>query len=199
MWIAYFLAVASPGPAQVYVIDNTTIGPKSRGQLAALGISLGTSIWVLSVSFGLGRLIQDYPFTRDALRYLSILLLGYFLMLSIRRLLFDKVIRGATAHALPTNDKIRIFTRGVLVNLLNPGAVVFFISLFSPMLIAAKSQRAVMLCAVGIMCISVLWYQTLVQLVAFHWVKRFVARSDKSFRLGFTALYAYFIYKLLKM
>ncbi len=119
VWLA---AIASPGPDLFQIIR---VGSKSRraGVLCALGIMVGNTVWITASALGLGA-ISD-----QALRVLQVvggLYLMYMGIGAVRAGLKPAETRIGTAVTVR-----RPFLTGVLTNLSNPKALLFFAAIFS--------------------------------------------------------------------
>lgn len=197
IWIAYFLAAAAPGPSQIYVVECSTFGGRARGRIAALGISLGTAVWVTLVAFGLGHLVQAFSLGPTLLKVASIGLLAYFFVRTVVQLITGGRQPVDARHPVAIERLHSTFIKGVLVNVLNPNSVVFFLSLFAPMLVDAHDSRTLSICVLGVMILSVGWYQTLVTLASHPRIQSFLKRSEKPMRAMFAAFYLYFLIRAL--
>jgi threonine efflux protein len=197
IWIAYFLAAASPGPAQIFVIESSTLGSRVRGRWAALGVTLGTGFWVLLVALGLNHFVQSVSWGRTALRWGSAALLAYFFVRSL--ILIWQHKRKTIQQKSPLRNEPRwaTFSKGFLMNLLNPSAVVFFLSLFAPLILQAQSSRELWVCAAGVMLLSTICYQCVAELAALPRMRSTLLRFENHLRILFAAVYLYFLLKTL--
>lgn len=118
VWLA---AIASPGPDLVQIIR---VGSKDRrsGVLCALGIMVGNTIWIVASLAGLSALIQAFP---QILSVLQLLGGAYLLWMGVGAI-------RASGVEIPQNRQVnRPFVTGVLTNLSNPKAVLFFGAIFA--------------------------------------------------------------------
>lgn len=119
-WLA---AVASPGPDLFQIIR---VGTKDRraGVLCALGIMVGNTIWITASLLGLSALIETFP------QILSVLQLvggAYLLYMGVG------AIRSGLNARKTTIEKAKVenpFRAGLLTNLSNPKAILFFGAIF---------------------------------------------------------------------
>ena len=201
IWLVYFLAAASPGPSQVFVVENSSLGSVRRGRLSALGISLGTAVWVLLVAFGLGAFVNTFAYGAIFLRVLSIALLSYFIFRNIKSV-WLQARTGVVAHKVQTQvapeSAARLVTKGLLVNLVNPNSVAFFLSLFAPLLLATQNLHELAVCVAGVIVISLVWYQVLVALATQHHIQKLLQKSATAMRVIFALIYFYFLVKLVR-
>lgn len=127
--LAHLLAVMSPGPDLAMVTRQTLAYGRSVGVWTALGIGSGISFHVAWAMFGMGWMLERFPILLDVLRYGGALLLIYMGSQAIRaRPSAGNVIAGPSAGP---GSKTHHFMVGVLTNVLNPKALLFFMALCS--------------------------------------------------------------------
>jgi threonine/homoserine/homoserine lactone efflux protein len=127
--LAHLLAVMSPGPDLAMVMRQTLAFGRSVGIWTALGIGSGISFHVVWAMFGMGWILERFPILLEVLRYGGALFLIYmgYQALGARASTTDtsgleKAESGSKAHH---------FWIGVLTNVLNPKALLFFMALCS--------------------------------------------------------------------
>jgi RhtB (resistance to homoserine/threonine) family protein len=129
---ALLLVAMSPGPAFIVVSQQALTRSRNAGVATALGVSVGSVIWVALVILGIAVLM-----TKAAWLYGLMRLIGgaYLIYLGVQ------LWRGARAPLAEASrlDAVgstlwRTFWRAVLVQMLNPKAAVFFGSVFLTML-----------------------------------------------------------------
>jgi threonine efflux protein len=194
--IAYSLAAISPGPSAILVMEYASFGPRRLARMLALGVSSGSFMWVAAVAFGLGALLRAFPGLAAGLRYASAALLSYFLIKTVIAVAKPRQA-GVSGKGFVAISPGAAFTRGFLINLLNPAALVFFLSLFAPMLTESQDTRELGVLVAGVTAISLTWYQSLVTLVSHPRVQPFLLSGERWFRAGFAGLYLYFLIRLL--
>lgn len=119
-WLA---AVASPGPDLFQIIR---VGTKDRraGVLCALGIMVGNTIWITASLLGLSALIETVP------QILSVLQLvggAYLLYMGVGAIKSGLNARKTTIEKAKVKNPFRV---GLLTNLSNPKAILFFAAIF---------------------------------------------------------------------
>ena len=121
LFIATALALlAIPGPAVLYVVGRSIDQGRTAGLASVLGITTGTIVHITAATIGLSSLVLASKVAFDAVRYVGA---AYLILLGVRRLL----TRGQeeAAGARPPRTLRRLFTQGLVVNLLNPKTIVF--------------------------------------------------------------------------
>lgn len=202
LWVTYCFAAATPGPAQVFIIERSLFDSRKAGQWAALGVSLGTWAWVLFVGIGIQKVTQKFPGSRDIIGYLSMGLLGFFIYKNVYKIIQNIVKKKILK--VPPQPKVhkkespsKIFTKGFLANVLNPNSVVFFMSLFGPLLASHTDWRLYIYATLGVTVISILWYQGVAFMAHIPAFKNLLFRSETLTRVLFTSAYIYFFISLL--
>jgi threonine/homoserine/homoserine lactone efflux protein len=144
--LAHALAVASPGPDFAMVVRQSLAFGRAAGVWTAAGIGSGILFHVGYGLFGLGWLTQQYPALLTALGYAGALFLLYMGVQALR------------AQPLPDQqedlpppqpgDWAKFVGIGVLTNVLNPKAMLFFVALFAAVITGPTS--ALMKLALGL-------------------------------------------------
>ena len=120
--IAHFLAVASPGPDTLIIIRQSLNYGRRGGFLTALGIGCGILIHSYLAIFGISSLIFQFDFIKDIIIVFGSVYLIYLGLLSI----FD----NSKLQDKNTNSKNNSFLVGLVTNILNLKAFIFFVSIF---------------------------------------------------------------------
>ena len=124
--IAMVLFLFIPGPGNLAVITSTTKGGVRGGIAATFGIMAGDQVLLWLALAGVAAVLAAYPAAFAFVQYLGaayLLYLGW-------RLLAAKPGEGAVIHIRPRD----YFQQAMLITLLNPKAVVFYMA-FLPLFI----------------------------------------------------------------
>lgn len=126
-YLFYFTLVAvtmalTPGPAMMYCINTSIDHGKRAGVLAALGVELGTFIYVVITALGLATLILASPVIYSSLRILGAL---YLLFLAYKALPQQKVLTAKKT----VKSKTSTLLTGIILNITNPKILLIFITL----------------------------------------------------------------------
>ena len=127
--LAHALAVSSPGPDFAIVVRQSLAFGRGAGVWTAAGIGCGIFFHVAYGLFGLNWLTQRYPQSLTVLGIAGALFLLWLGSQAIRARPLPE-----TAEELPpaqAGDAAKFFGIGVLTNVLNPKAVLFFVALFT--------------------------------------------------------------------
>lgn len=139
----WFVTVVSPGPNFFATTYTTTMQSRRLGLMVCAGISVGTTIWATASLIGLGLLFQTAGWLYQLVKVAGGI---YLIYLGIRMILSARRQAAASTFQAPAMTASQAFRRGLIVDLSNPKAAVFFTSLF----------------AVAVPAGAPLWFQALV-------------------------------------
>ncbi len=128
--LVHLLAVASPGPSTVLVIQTAAGSGRRAGLLAAFAMMVGALAWAAAALYGLQALFAQFEWLYLAFRIGGALYLFYLAFLLIRH-------AGAPLPEIPVGARTgswRSFARVLLLQLGNPKIMVFFGSIFLSLL-----------------------------------------------------------------
>lgn len=128
----YLLAAASPGP-NFLIVTRTSAGRSRRaGILTALGVVAAGAIWSGAAVLGLSFIFERFVWLYGGLKLLGG---AYLIYLGVKAWLGAVEPPAVSAERCMTRDTgWRCFWTGMLTNLTNPKAVVFFGSIFTALL-----------------------------------------------------------------
>lgn len=118
----------TPGPDILYVLSTSITKGKQFGIATAIGLSSGLLFHTTLLAFGISALIVAIPWLFTAIK-----LFGTFYLLRIIYLLYRAPISPITISEDSTKSKNNVLQQiqqGLLMNLLNPKIMLFFLSLF---------------------------------------------------------------------
>lgn len=124
---AHLLAVMSPGPDFAMVVRQTLAQGSRAGVWTAIGIGSGIGFHVTWALFGLGWIVERYPAALEALRYAGA---AFLLWMGVGALRARPSVGHQAVAAEPVHSR-RHFLIGLVTNLLNPKAMLFFVALCS--------------------------------------------------------------------
>lgn len=127
--LAHLLAVASPGPDFAMVVRQSLAFGRGAGVWTAAGIGSGIFFHVAYGLFGLSWLTHRYPQSLTVLGIAGALFLLWMGSQAVRAQPMPESVEQLPA-AQP-GDRAKFFGIGVLTNVLNPKAILFFVALFT--------------------------------------------------------------------
>jgi RhtB (resistance to homoserine/threonine) family protein len=179
--LAHLLAVASPGPDFAMVVRQSLAFGRGAGVWTAAGIGSGILFHVGYGLFGLGWLTQRYPGALAALGFAGAAFLVWMGCQSLRAKPLPE-----TTEQLPApqpGDWKKFFGIGVLTNVLNPKAMLFFVALFAAVITGATSLALKLALGLWIPLTTFAWFAFVATVLgnpgtrrkfrhAAHWIDR---------------------------
>lgn len=143
MWIdlAPFLATClaielTPGPNMAYIVLLSAQRGRAAGLLAACGVALGLLAIGMLAALGFAQVVRDTPWLYQALRWAGVAYLVY--------LAWDcwREARAPQPEVKQAQALAAAFRRGLVTNLLNPKAFLFYITVL-PGFVSSDASYAV--------------------------------------------------------
>lgn len=146
------IAVISPGPDLVVVLDRALVG-RRHGVATALGVVSGISVWLVAAFAGLATLVRAYPGLMTGLQVAGGLLLATLGVLGLRGWRRSRAA-ARPAGPLPRGD----VALGLATNLANPKAMVFFGAVLTPFLRGEVSAVASLALVSAMVGVALAWF-----------------------------------------
>ncbi|KQN49180.1 lysine transporter LysE [Serratia sp. Leaf50] len=128
--------VLTPGPNMLYLISRSlSQGPKA-GLISLSGVVVGFLFYMIFAALGITALLMAVPFAYDTLRFCGALYLLYMAWQAIRpggRSPFQ-------VRELAKDTPRKLFTMGLLTNLLNPKTAVLYLSLLPQFIVPSQGN-----------------------------------------------------------
>ncbi|WP_262423447.1 LysE family translocator [Brevundimonas denitrificans] len=132
--MAMVLVELTPGPNMGWLALVTLARGRTAGLAAVAGITVGLAAWMTAALLGLGRFVLAYPAVHEVIRWAGV---GFLLWLAWEAWRGD----GTADQAEPEATRRALFLRGMVGNLLNPKAAVFYVALL-PTFIPPRLRHA---------------------------------------------------------
>ncbi|NAZ71158.1 LysE family translocator [Vibrio toranzoniae] len=162
----HFIALMSPGPDLALVVQNATRHGRQTGLYIALGLSCGILLHSLFSLTGISYLVHQQPTLFSLIQLAGgsyLLYLGFGALRSTWNIVQqsdDQVVETKTKDLVIANKR-EAFSKGFATNILNPKALVFFISLMSSLVPADMSQSGKGIALVILFGLSLFWFSLL--------------------------------------
>jgi len=122
-YIAYIIAVVSPGPAIMAIIGTSMTHGRKAGMTLSLGIFGGSLTWAIAAAAGLATLLQTYAMALEILKIFGGLYLLYLAYKAFRAVRASgDVLTAATETKAPTFKSLVL--RGYGIHVTNPKAII---------------------------------------------------------------------------
>lgn len=136
----HLLALMVPGPDFFLVLRTSLTYGWRETVSASIGVALGVIIWAALAVLGIRAIFQQFPFLNLLLMGFAVVYLFYLGSLLLREAWQRKVV-SLNAEKPPANIKRNFFLTGLLTNLSNPKAIMYFASVFAGILAKVSSLR----------------------------------------------------------
>jgi threonine/homoserine/homoserine lactone efflux protein len=131
--LAALVVLVIPGPSVAYVVACSLRHGRAAGLASVLGLELGALIHVVAAAAGLGAILASSPGLFRLIRYGGA---AYLLAMGLRELRPPRD-DGPRHRAMP-RSRLRMVRDGILVDLLNPKTILFFLA-FLPQFVSPAS------------------------------------------------------------
>ena len=136
--IAGLTLAASPGPSMMYVVSISMSQGRMAGFASSVGLALGGMIHAIIASIGLGALIVKMPVVFQGIQILGAFYLFY---LGVKTILEKSITsEDLVVENIDKKSLNLIFKQGVIVELLNPKTILFFLA-FLPQFINSDTEH----------------------------------------------------------
>ena len=154
--IVVMIALVSPGPDFAVVVRNSLIYSRRTGIISAFGIAVGTFIHVSYTLLGLGLIITESTWLLLWIKYCGA---GYLLYIGLKGILAKK--SSFSLDGMQDINDISIlqaFASGFFTCLLNPKAILFFISFLSVMIDPSTPKLIMLAYGITIFIETFTWF-----------------------------------------
>lgn len=162
----HFVALMSPGPDFALVVQNATRYGRQTGLYIALGLSCGILLHSILSLTGVSYLVHQQP-TLFALVQLAggsyLFYLGFGALKGTWQTLRSPSPAQSTKDqsSMLLSNKRQAFSKGFATNILNPKALVFFVSLMSSLVPASMSLSGKGIALAILWSLSLAWFSFL--------------------------------------
>ncbi|HTC95565.1 MAG TPA: LysE family translocator [Terriglobales bacterium] len=138
----------APGPDMLYVLGRSLGQGRKAGVVSALGIFAGCLVHITAAALGLAALLEASATAYNVIRYAGA---AYLLYLGARMLLNKDTQNELSPGASPPPTSLsRIFTQGVITNILNPKVAMFFVAFLPQFVNAARGSVVFQIAVLGL-------------------------------------------------
>lgn len=135
-----------PGSDTVYVLTRAIVGGRKKGVISALGISTGILVHTLLAALGLSVILRESAL---AFNIMKIAGAGYLVFLGIKAVVSKKPLFDSDPESLDESP-LKVYRQGVLTNVLNPKAALFFLALLPQFVSQSAGSSPLSFLALGL-------------------------------------------------
>jgi threonine/homoserine/homoserine lactone efflux protein len=117
--------VLTPGPNMMYLVSRTITQGRRAGIVSLLGVAVGFLVYLTATNLGLSVIFVAVPTLYTALKLAGAVYLGWLAVRTLR----PGGVSVFQPVTLPADPPRRLFTMGLVTNLLNPKIAVMYLSL----------------------------------------------------------------------
>lgn len=123
---AALVLTASPGPDMLLIASRSISQSRMAGLFTYFGIACGTYCHAIVAALGLAQILKTVPAAYELVRWAGCV---YLFHLAIKTLCGDP-LAGLSTKSVASMSRLRIFSEGLVTNLLNPKMALFVLALF---------------------------------------------------------------------
>ncbi len=146
----WLVALASPGPATLAIAGTAMVSGRRSALSLAAGVATGSAAWGLAAALGLGTVMIANAWVLETLRYVGA---AYLFWLAVKSLRSAFQPRTRTAQPIRIQSTKAAYTKGLMIHLTNPKAVLFWGALFAVVISPTAPMRDIIV--VGLSCAAV--------------------------------------------
>jgi threonine/homoserine/homoserine lactone efflux protein len=124
--VTEFLLCLTPGPAVLLVVSQGVRSGFKSSQKGMAGILTGNAIYFALSSLGLGALLMSSANLFQTIKWAGA---AYLVFIGLKMLFAKRAVASAVDPAIEARPSIRLFSEGLVTQLSNPKAIVFFSAL----------------------------------------------------------------------
>jgi threonine/homoserine/homoserine lactone efflux protein len=147
---AGLILLLTPGPAVFYIIARSIDQGRPAGLVSTLGVGMGTMFHVVAAAFGISALLVSSALLFNIVKLLGA---GYLIYLGLRKLFVEEDLVNKGDKIEPTTLR-RIFSQGVIVNILNPKTALFFFAFLPQFADPSRGSVAAQIFILGLLLVS---------------------------------------------
>ena len=175
---AALVLLAIPGPAVLYVIATSVEGGRRAGLLSVAGVHLGSLVHVAAACAGLSALIVSSAIAFSTVKYVGAASL---IAIGIKKWLEQDDLPELPPH--PPRSGRRVFTQGIVVNVLNPKTALFFLA-FLPQFVDRDRTVWTQIAVLGLVWVGLGLLSDGAYAIAGGTIGRFLRRRRKTVRIA---------------
>jgi threonine/homoserine/homoserine lactone efflux protein len=136
-----------PGPAVLYILARSLDQGRKAGLVSCAGIATGGLVHVLGAALGLSALLLSSALAYSAVKYVGA---AYLIYLGIKKFRERPASTDAVSHVAAASLR-HVYTQGILVQILNPKAAIFFFAFLPQFVNPARGSVTLQFLALGML------------------------------------------------
>jgi threonine/homoserine/homoserine lactone efflux protein len=132
-----------PGPSVLYIVTRSVSQGRRAGLISVSGVHVGSVVHVTAAALGLSALLASSATAFMIVKYLGA---AYLVWLGVQKL--RRRGSGPVEEAPPVRSS-RLFTQGIVVNVLNPKTAIFFLAFLPQFVNPSRGPVALQIIVLG--------------------------------------------------
>jgi threonine/homoserine/homoserine lactone efflux protein len=133
-----------PGPSVLYIVTRSVAQGRAAGLVSMLGVHTGSVVHVAAAALGVSALLASSATAFTVVKYLGA---AYLVWLGVQKLRSKPA--GDEPTKAPPVSGWRLYTQGVVVNVLNPKTAIFFLAFLPQFVHPQQGPVAVQVLVLG--------------------------------------------------
>lgn len=171
--VVHCLALFTPGPDAILIIENALLRSRRHARLNAIGIASGLVPLVILAIVGMAAVITKSALTFNLVKLVGAAYLGWLAYVALRR----PLVKPETQTNLAADQSA--FGEGFMTELTNPKAFLFLVAVFSLVLPVGASLGLRAAVAVELVVLTALYYWFLASFASGRDLKQRLTKYDK--------------------
>ena len=143
--IAAYILIIVPGPAMLYVIARSIEQGRLAGLASVAGVAVGSLVHTAAAALGLSAILATSALAFSIVKYAGAAYLIYLGIKTLRSRDSSAIVTESISH----DSNWHIFKQGVVVNVLNPKAALFFLAFLPQFTNPANGSVALQIMLLG--------------------------------------------------
>jgi len=180
LMLVFTLAVISPGPDFALILRQACVYGRSSALFSSLGIGSAMLIHVSYTVWGLGLIIAKSLLWFNLIKWAGVAYLLYLGLKALTSKATPPSLATSESDAQPNRPSIlNAYLTGFAINLLNPKAVVFFLSIFSSLVSTTTPVEIKLTYGMIITAVTALWFILVSLFITTLSIRRLFMRLSK--------------------
>ncbi|MGB7244925.1 MAG: LysE family transporter [Sulfitobacter sp.] len=189
--IGWMIAGGSPGPATLAISGTSMQQGRLAGLTVAAGIMAGSATWGIAAALGFSAVMMANAWLFETIRYVGAAYLMFLAWKSLRSAWIG------TTLAMREVPRRALFTKGMLLHLTNPKAILAWSAIYAIALVPGAAPSAVWSLFASLSCASAVVFFGYAVLFSWAPIARRYMRAKRWFELSFGVLFGFAGFKIL--
>ena len=142
--VAALVLLVVPGPSVLYIVARSIEGGRTAGLVSVLGVQTGAMVHIAFAAVGLSAILASSALAFSVVKWFGA---AYLVWLGLRQLFGrDEGDKDVTVEPARLS---RVFSQGVIVNILNPKTALFFLAFLPQFVDPARGAASTQILLLG--------------------------------------------------